>query len=224
MEEYSIFDMIGPIMVGPSSSHTAGAAKIAYIGYKILGEEVMEVTFTLHGSFASTYKGHGTDKALVGGIMGLLPDDENLKHAFDLAKEKNIVIGFKEGDLGNVHPNTVRIDLTGVTNKKINIIGSSIGAGKIKIINIGNIDIDFTGDYTTLITHHIDQPGIIAKITTILANSNINIAFMKVYRPSKGEMAVMLLETDENIPHSVIEEINKIEKMNSVQLIEKITG
>ncbi|TCL00044.1 iron-sulfur-dependent L-serine dehydratase beta subunit [Natranaerovirga hydrolytica] len=135
MEAYSIFDVIGPIMIGPSSSHTAGAAKIAYIAHQKLGEDVKKAVFLLHGSFAKTYKGHGTDKALVGGILGISHEDVLLKEALTIAKKKNVSIEFKEVDFGNVHPNTVQIILTSIKGKVISIMGSSIGAGKIEILS-----------------------------------------------------------------------------------------
>lgn len=207
MKEYSIFDIIGPAMIGPSSSHTAGAARLGYMARKIAGSEIREVTFYLHGSFAQTYKGHGTDKALLAGIVGLLPDDAGIKRAFDLAREKAVDYKFLQADLGEVHPNTVNMIMKMASGEEYQVMGSSIGGGKIKIIQINGMDVDFDGEYTTLITYHLDFPGVVANITAILAKYNVNIAFMRLFRETKGSNARLIVETDENIEDTMIKEI-----------------
>lgn len=220
--EYSIFDIIGPVMIGPSSSHTAGAAKIGYIAREIFGRDVSNVRFTLHGSFAKTYLGHGTDKALLSGVMGFLPDDERLRNAYQIAEQKGIKYKFDSKDLGEVHPNTVKIGMLSDDNHEMTVIGSSVGGGKVKIIRINDFDVDFNGEYTTLITKHLDRPGVMASITSMLAKNRVNIAFMKLYRHAKGDYARLILESDEKIDNCVIEDIKNMDYVDDVTKIDKL--
>jgi L-serine dehydratase len=222
MENYSIFDIIGPTMVGPSSSHTAGAAKVAYIARSIFGRPIKKVDFYLHGSFATTYKGHGTDKALIAGVCGLKPDNPKIAMAYEYAQEKTIEINFHKMDLGDVHPNTVKMVFTATDGYTQEIIGSSIGGGKAKIIAIDDIDVSITGQYATLITQHLDLPGFVADISQILATYKINIAFMKVFRESKGSHAVMVIETDGPVHKDALVKINALEALNKLTFFEAI--
>ncbi|SNX52701.1 L-serine ammonia-lyase, iron-sulfur-dependent subunit beta [Thermoanaerobacterium sp. RBIITD] len=215
MREYSVFDIMGPIMIGPSSSHTAGAARLSKIARQVAGDDIKDVQFVLFESFAHTYKGHGTEKALVAGILGLDPDDDRLPRSFELAKEQNISFTFIESNEEAPHPNTVRIIIRGKTGNVTNILGSSIGGGNVVLKEINGMNVEFTGEYETLITKHVDKPGIIAKVTKVLSDYEINIAFMRVYRQLKGDNAIMVIESDQNIPDDarmVIEDIDGIEK------------
>ncbi|MBU5677726.1 L-serine ammonia-lyase, iron-sulfur-dependent subunit beta [Alkaliphilus sp. MSJ-5] len=209
MKEFSIFDVVGPNMIGPSSSHTAGACRIGKAAYKMAGEDIKKVTFLLHGSFAKTYRGHGTDKALVGGILGFDPVDERIKYSFDLAREKGIEFIFQEADLGEVHSNTVKVIVEKNDGEIIELMGSSIGGGNIVVTEINGLEIEFTGEYDTLIISHVDKPGVIAKVTAVLALYDINIAFMRVYRYSKGQNAFMIIETDNEISPEIVSYIKK---------------
>lgn len=222
MKQLGVFDIIGPIMVGPSSSHTAGAARLGKVARSIAGADIREVTFMLHGSFAKTYKGHGTDKALVAGILGMEPSDENLRNSLEIAKEKNIKIMFKPADLGNVHPNTVKFIIRTSDDKYIEVLGSSIGGGNIKITEVNDNEVDFDGNYETLIIIHKDTPGIINSVTHALYSRNINIAFMKVFRYEKGEEATMVLELDNRASDELISEIKEIDKIRKVILIHPV--
>lgn len=222
MNNYSVFDIVGPIMVGPSSSHTAGAARLAKLASLICGKHIVKVEFILHGSFAKTYKGHGTDKALVAGILKMDPWDENLKNSFEIAKEKGIEIIFTEGDLGDVHPNTVKFLMTRKDGTTSEVTGSSIGGGNILIFDIEGQDVEFRGDYPTLITNHKDTPGVISKITTMLYGENINIGSMKVYRNEKGVNATMALETDNIISEDTVEKIKQIPEIKKIRVINPI--
>lgn len=197
MKNYSAFDIIGPKMVGPSSSHTAGAARLGKIAGKLSDFDIKSVIFLLHGSFAKTYKGHGTDRALMAGLLGMKESDEELKNSLEIANEKGIKYEFMEADLGEVHPNTVKFIIEKSDGTKVELMGSSIGGGNIKIIEINGLKLEFTGQYPTLITRHTDHPGIIANITRILADHNINIAYMSVYRQDKGQDAFMVIESDD---------------------------
>ena len=218
----NVFDILGPIMVGPSSSHTAGAARIAFVARQILGEDVIEAQILLHGSFAQTYKGHGTDKALVGGLLGMYPDDDRIRTSFEVAKQKSLKYTFEPTDLGDVHPNTVKLILTGVSGKAMEITGCSIGGGNIKITNIDDIPVDFSGNNPTLILPHKDQPGVIAAVTKILADKNINIGTMKVFRTDKAHYSIMVLETDELIDDATIKRLGELDSIIKTMLIKPL--
>jgi len=219
LKDFSLFDIIGPSMIGPSSSHTAGATKLGKVAYRIASKEIKSVEFFLHGSFAKTYKGHGTDKALLGGILGFNPDDERIKYSFSLAKEKGIEYSFIESDLGEAHPNTVKIVVTKPNDEKVEILGSSIGGGNIVVSQINGLSLEFTGAYTTLIVSHRDKPGVVAKVTAILAEYSINIAFMRVYRYGRGENAFMVIETDDSIDKSIMSYIDKVDGISTAYLV-----
>lgn len=222
MEQYSLFDIIGPSMIGPSSSHTAGAAKVAYICRCIFSHDIKKVDFYLHGSFANTYKGHGTDLALIAGVCGLKPDDKRIATATTVAKELGIHIAFYKKDLGDVHPNTVKIVFEGTDGSVQEIMGSSIGGGKAKIIAIDDIEVSITGKYATLIAQHIDKPGFVADVSRVLADMNVNIAFMKLFREIKGEHAVIVIETDNTIPTEALIKIKDLEALNKLTFFEAI--
>ncbi len=222
MEHYSLFDIIGPTMVGPSSSHTAGAAKVAYICRRIFGRNIKKVSFYLHGSFADTYQGHGTDKALIGGVCGLKPDDPLIADAYNVALKSGMIIRFFKKDLGDFHPNTVKIVFEDHEGYVQEMIGSSIGGGKAKIVMIDNIAVDITGQYSTLIAQHIDLPGFVANISQILAKYRINIAFMKLFREVKGEHAVIVIETDDLIPDDALMQIEALRNLNKLTFVKAI--
>lgn len=222
MRDYGVFDILGPIMIGPSSSHTAGAARLAKVASIIAGDEITKVEFLLHGSFAQTYKGHGTDKALVAGILKMDPWDDNLKRSFEIAAEKGIELKFTETDLGDVHPNTVKFVITKKDDKRTEVEGSSIGGGNILVFNIDGQNVEFTGERPTILTQHKDLPGVISKISSILFDENINIANMRVYRSGKGKMATMALETDNLILEDVMDRIKNIEEIENVKFINPI--
>lgn len=223
MREYSVFDILGPIMIGPSSSHTAGAARLAKIAEIIAGDNISKVQFLLHGSFAKTYKGHGTDKALVAGILGMSPWDENLKNSMEIAEERGISVEFIEKDLGDVHPNTVKFIITKKNGEVSQIMGSSIGGGNVVINEVDKDKIEFTGVYPTILINHLDMPGMVARVSEVLYEHKINIAFMKVYRKSiKGSRAVMVFEVDDFIIKDVVDEIEDIPNIYRVRAINPI--
>lgn len=219
MRNYSAFDILGPVMIGPSSSHTAGAARLGKIARIIAGDEITDVKFFLHGSFAQTYKGHGTDKALVAGILGMEPWDESLKNSLEIARKKGINITFIPTDLGNVHPNTVKMEIKKANGEITTVMGSSIGGGNIIINEVDGEAMEFTGMYPTLVIHHVDVPGMVFKVCKVLYDYNVNIAFLKVYRTSKGSDAAMVFELDANIPDEVVEEIKKIPNIKNAKAI-----
>lgn len=197
MEDFSVFDIIGPRMTGPSSSHTAGAVRLSHIARHIAGQDVTEAAFTLYGSFAETGKGHGTDKALVAGVLGMQPDDARIKDAYAVAREQGVIISVEFSDEPPKHPNTARIVITGSNGQVTEVVGESVGGGNIRISEINGLEVEFSGEYPTLIIQHNDQPGVIAEVSHVLAQLNVNIAFMRVFRHGKGEDAYMTIETDQ---------------------------
>lgn len=223
MREYSVFDILGPIMIGPSSSHTAGAARLAKIAEIIAGDNISKVQFLLHGSFAKTYKGHGTDKALVAGILGMSPWDENLRNSMEIAEKRGICVEFIEKDLGDVHPNTVKFIITKKNGEVSQIMGSSIGGGNVVINEVDKDKIEFTGVYPTILINHLDMLGMVARVSEVLYEHEINIAFMKVYRKSiKGSRAVMVFEVDDFIIKDVVDEIENIPNIYKVRAINPV--
>lgn len=216
MTNPGVFDILGPIMVGPSSSHTAGAARLGKVARSIAHGKIRKVIFLLHGSFGKTYKGHGTDRALVAGILGMEPSDGRLKDSLEIAKSEHLEVVFKEQDLGDVHPNTVRFLIETEDGRKSDIMGSSIGGGSIEITEVNGNKVEFSGDYPTLIISHMDVPGIVSKVTAILYYEGINIAFMKVFRSQKGREATMVFEVDAKINKTIIDEIESIEYISKV--------
>lgn len=222
MKNVGVFDILGPIMIGPSSSHTAGAARLGKVARAVANGELEEVTFMLHGSFAKTYKGHGTDRALVAGILGMEPSDIRLRDALEIAKEEGLKFSFEEEDLGDVHPNTVKFKMLTKKGNKCEVVGSSIGGGSIQITEVNGNKVDFTGEYPTLIISHQDIPGSVSKVTSILYFEGINIAFMKVFRNQKGKNATMVFEVDHTIATEVIEKIKEIESIRRVIIINPV--
>lgn len=222
MKKFGVFDILGPVMIGPSSSHTAGAARLGKIAGIIAGEGIKKVTFVLHGSFSKTYKGHGTDKALVAGILGMDPWDERLRDALNIALERELEVDFEEGDLGDVHPNTVKFIITRDDGKVVEVTGSSVGGGNIIITNVDGEEVEFTGEYPTIIVKHIDVPGVISNVTAIMYEAQINIAFMKVFRGSKGAQATMIFETDSMVPPHLIQKVNSLGHISSIRVINPI--
>lgn len=221
MSLISVFDVIGPNMVGPSSSHTAGAASVARMAGKLFQKEISEVVFTLYGSFAKTYRGHGTDRALVGGIMGFDTDDLRIRDSFQIAEEAGIVFRFEKNTAEDeVHPNTVDIHMTGKDGTEMTVRGVSVGGGKIRIVKMNDVDVEFTGEYSTLIVIQNDKPGVVAHITTCLSRVNANIAFMRMFREAKGARAYTIVESDERIPEDVLTHIRKNENVEDLMLIQ----
>ena len=213
-----VFDILGPVMIGPSSSHTAGADRLGAMARVIFGRPPKKVRFLLHGSFAKTYRGHGTDKALVAGILELAPDDVRLRDALQIAKEAGLEATFESVDLGSVHPNTVQMILSDDQGSMV-IQGASIGGGMIRISRINDFEVDLSGQYDSLLTIHLDKPGVVAAITGELANLKINIAFMSVFREGRGKRALMFVETDQPIPEAARQIVSRVEGLEKTIII-----
>lgn len=217
-----MFDIVGPVMIGPSSSHTAGAVRLGLMAGKILGEQPVKAEIKLHGSFAQTYRGHGTDRALIAGILGFQPDDERIRNSMDIARERGMDFSFSKVEIFEAHPNTAIIELTGVSGRRTVVTGASIGGGNINILNIDGFEVNLSGQYPAMLVIHKDVPGVINKVTWALSRFEINIAFMRLSRKSRGEEALMLLETDENVPEEVVEECKQVHNVSDVFTVPSI--
>lgn len=205
----NLFDILGPIMVGPSSSHTAGAVRMGYVSRQLLGEPVKNARILLYGSFLATGEGHGTDRALIAGLLGMKPDDMRIPNSFALADEAGLAFSFGEADLKEAHPNTAQFFLEGVSGAKLEVVAASLGGGRIRICQLDGIDTGFSGEYPTLIVHNQDQPGHVTNVASMLANKSANIATMQLYRDRRGGNAVMVLECDQEIPAEDIEQLRR---------------
>lgn len=203
-------------MVGPSSSHTAGAVKIGYVSQKLLAEPVASAEILLHGSFLATGKGHGTQFALVAGLLGMREDDSRIPQSLEIAKEKNIHIEFGKANLKGNHPNSVLLKLSGKNGRQLEIVGESVGGSVINIASIDGLSANFSGDNPTLIVHNKDQPGHVAEVTSMLSHKSVNIAAMKLYRAHRGGNAVMILELDQEVPDEALKWLAKLEGVEKV--------
>ena len=221
MRDISVFDVVGPNMIGPSSSHTAGALRIALMAGKISKGKPKKVTFILYGSFAMTYKGHGTDKALLAGILGMNTEDYRIRDSFHLAEEAGIEYEFVPNtENKGYHPNTVEVVITNEEGVTTSILGVSIGGGNVKLKQINGADISLSGNLTTLFVQQYDRPGVVAHISKCLNDHYVNIAFMKLYRDNKGENAYTIIETDEKLDEGLINEIQENPNIKSAIVIE----
>ena len=223
MKDFSIFDIVGPNMIGPSSSHTAGALRIAHLARGMIHGRVVRAQFTLYGSFARTYRGHGTDRALIAGVLGFGTEDSRIRDSFRWAQEMGLQYSFEVNTADtDCHPNTARLLLTSDTGETADVTGVSVGGGSAVITRINGVDIDLTGDYHTILARHKDTPGVVAAITGILGRNHINIAFMRLYREGRGSLAYTIIEADEEIPAEAVEQIRSQPSVQSALLIPKL--
>ena len=212
----SVFDIIGPVMIGPSSSHTAGAARIGKIVRSIFGELPEKLEIHLYESFAKTYKGHGTDVALVAGVLGMDTDDERLPMAPQLAFEQGMEISYvPHPEEKAEHPNTARL-FAKKGDRTMTVTGISIGGGMIQVTELNGFDIAISAGVPTFVVIHEDVPGMIARVSSVLSEHQINIAQMNVTREAKGEKAIMILEVDTPNVKEVIEEMKLIPRLHAV--------
>lgn len=219
----NIIDIIGPVMIGPSSSHTAGAVRLGLLAAGILGSAPVRAEIHLHGSFAETHKGHGTDMALLAGLMGWLPDDARIPEADRYAVEAGLEYSFAKVDLGSLtHPNTALFKLTAADGSRCEIIGASVGGGQVLVNSIDGFPVELTGKLPAILTVHEDKRGIIALVTSTLANAGVNVATMRVFRSNKGGLASMVIECDEAVPQGIINLIAALQQIHSVRFIASV--
>ncbi len=216
------FDILGPVMIGPSSSHTAGAARIGRIAWALLGSEAVKADILLYGSFAKTYKGHGTDKALIAGIMGMKTDDTRIRNAPQIAKERGLDVTIRTSDLESDHPNTAYVTLTDAAGHKVSVLGSSIGGGNILITEVNGMDVSITGQQTTLFVLHQDKPGLIAAVSEVLSAAGVNICNFKLSRQRKGGEAVMTIELEGDFGADLNQKIQQLPYVFSSTMLRPI--
>lgn len=219
MKYRSIFDIIGPIMIGPSSSHTAGAVRIGQLARKLFGREPERVDIHLYGSFAQTYRGHATDVAVVGGIMAFETDDPRIRDSLQIAESRGIAVQFICEEAIPIHPNTLKIVMTG-QGETIELIGISIGGGAVQITELSGFPLKLSGDCPAILILHKDVFGTVASVANVLANRRINISHMEVSRIEKGQTALMVIETDQAIPQEAIAEITAQEHIVKVVVLD----
>lgn len=216
-----LFDVIGPVMIGPSSSHTAGAARIGLITRMLLGQEPVRAEIALYGSFLKTGKGHGTHKALVGGLMGLRCDDARLRHALRLADQQGLSYHFGEAKLRGAHPNTVVITVIGASGRTLEVQAASVGGGEIVVERIDGLEAGFSGHENTLVITHQDEAGMIAHVSDRIAKDGLNIATMRVFRRSPGGEAVMVLELDGQATEALL---SSLREMQGIRFVAYLTA
>ena len=205
----SIFDILGPVMVGPSSSHTAGAVRIGLVSRILLEDEPVYADIQFSGSFAATHKGHGTDCAIIAGLLGMKSDDIRIPQSQKIAQENGLKFFITNNEIPGAHPNTAVLNLQGKNGRKISVQASSVGGGRIMINKIDGIDVNCRAEMPTLIVHNSDEPGHVAAVTSLLFYNKINIAQMQLFRNERGGYAVMVIESDQQIPPQIISSIEK---------------
>lgn len=216
-----IFDILGPIMVGPSSSHTAGAARIGAMARTLLGSRPVQAEIGLHGSFAETGPGHGTDRALVAGLLGMKPDDLRIPQSFEVAAEEGLQFRFHEVRLREAHPNTAVLEVRDAAGRTLTLQAASTGGGRIRVDRLNGVDVSFTGMFNTLVVQHQDIAGKVADVTRALSSAKINIANMSVCRDRRGGDALMVIETDQKVPPVVRVLIGELRGIRSLTYYEK---
>ena len=217
----SILDVMGPVMVGPSSSHTAGTARLGRVAREILDEDPTAVDFYLHPPLAATYRGHGSDFALAGGAIGLNVDDPRIPEALRIAEQMGVEVAFHDEDLGEVHPNTVRVEIKGPT-RQAEIVGSSIGGGVIEVFKINGFQTRFKGDSPTLLLFYRDRPGMISEVTKVIAEEGINIASLYCSRKQRGKDAFMQIDVDSPISDHALQRICSVHDVAEARYLDRI--
>ena len=216
-----IFDILGPVMIGPSSSHTAGAARIGAMARTLLGAPPVKAAIHLYGSFAETGAGHGTDRALVGGLLGMKPDDPRLPFAFDAAEKAGLTFTIDEVSLREAHPNTAVIEAWDREGKKLTMQASSLGGGRIMVNKLDGIDVNFTGKFNTLVIRNEDASGTVAAVTNILSQLRINVANMSLYRHKRGGDALMVIELDQHLKPNQVAFLSELPGVLSITYYDK---
>ena len=201
----NIFDILGPVIVGPSSSHTAGAVRIGLISRQLLGETPEKAEIYFHGSFADTGRGHGTDRAIVAGLLGIEPDDDRIPASFEIAKECDMEFSIEEKELRGAHPNTAQLILFGKDGHKVDVQASSLGGGRILVNKLDGVDVSFSGESNTLIIYNEDRPGLVADISSLLASVSVNIGTLQLFRDRRGGTAVMVYEIDHPLSPAIVQ-------------------
>lgn len=216
-----LFDIVGPIMIGPSSSHTAGAVRMGFVAREILDEDVARAVIFLHGSFADTYRGHGTDRALIAGLMGMAVDDARIRDSLAIAREAGIQFEFRTVELEDVHPNTAIIRVSGKSGAQVSVQASSVGGGAIRVDRIDDMAVSFRVSQDTIVIRHQDAPGVIAAVSSGIARHGVNIATMQVFRTCEGGEAIMAIEVDAPVSEELKAELRRGDHVHMVACMRK---
>ena len=218
----NLFDIIGPVMIGPSSSHTAGAARIGRVARQLLGEPPVKAVVSFHGSFEKTYRGQGTDRAVVGGLLDMAVDDERLRRSLHIAKEQGLEVTFRAVHLRDAHPNTVVVEAVGESGRRVRVQAASIGGGSIRVQYLDGLEVGFSGEKITLVIRHTDAPGAIAMVTRLLSEAGINIATMRVFRHEVGGKACMAIELDARPEPALLAALRALPGLKDVTLLDQL--
>lgn len=217
-----VFDVVGPVMIGPSSSHTAGAVRLGRMALAVLAAKPVRAEIYLHGSFATTGKGHGTDLALVAGLLGMSTDDENIVNSHQIAREQGLDFVIATADLGLAHPNTAKIVVRDAAGREKTVVGASVGGGNILVTQINDFGVNLTGEYHTVCAIYKEQIGMVAKVSKLMAEGNINIARMQVSREGRYGNALMVVETDDPIPEDIVLKIKNLKEIDTAFILEPV--
>ena len=205
----SLFDILGPVMVGPSSSHTAGAVRMGLVGRQLLGGTPATAPIVLHGSFAATGTGHGTDRALIAGLLGMEPDDERIPTSFALARDAGMEFTFERRELRNAHPNTALLSLTAPDGSHVSLQCASTGGGRILVTALDGAEVSFSGEHNTLIIRNEDRPGMVSLVSSLLADAGVNIATLQLCRDKRGGSAAMVIEVDQSLSAALLDVLGR---------------
>ena len=205
----SLFDILGPVMVGPSSSHTAGAVRMGLVGRQLLGGTPATAHIVLHGSFAATGTGHGTDRALIAGLLGMEPDDERIPMSFALARDAGMEFTFERRELRNAHPNTALLSLTAPDGSHVSLQCASTGGGRILVTALDGVEVSFSGEHNTLIIRNEDRPGMVSLVSSLLADAGVNIATLQLCRDKRGGSAAMVIEVDQSLSAALLDMLGR---------------
>ena len=220
----NIFDIMGPVMVGPSSSHTAGAARIGRLTRALLGEVPVRAEILLHGSFSATGRGHGTDRALAAGLLGMAADDPRLPQSLALAREVGLEVTFGSVTLPHAHPNTAVLTVTGRSGRTVTVTAASLGGGRVQVTRVDDLEVSFSGDLPTLLLRNRDRPGIVAEAAHLLSAHGVNIATLHLRREGRGGLAAMVIESDQPIPEDLLQALTTTDGIVSVRYLDPEGG
>ena len=220
----TVFDIMGPVMVGPSSSHTAGAVRIGRLTRALLGAAPVRAEIRLHGSFSATGRGHGTDRALTAGLLGMEADDPRLPQSLSLAREVGLYVTFEPVTLPHAHPNTAVLTVTAADGRALTVTAASLGGGRVGVTGVDDLEVSFSGDLPTLLLRNRDRPGIVAEVAQLLSAAGVNIATLHLHREGRGGLAAMVVESDQPLPGGLLKALAETDGIESVRYLDPKGG
>ena len=220
----TVFDIMGPVMVGPSSSHTAGAVRIGRLTRALLGAAPVRAEIRLHGSFSATGRGHGTDRALTAGLLGMEADDPRLPQSLSLAREVGLYVTFEPVTLPHAHPNTAVLTVTAADGRTLTVTAASLGGSRVKVTGVDDLEVSFSGDLPTLLLRNRDRPGIVAEVAQLLSAAGVNIATLHLHREGRGGLAAMVVESDQPLPGGLLKALAETDGIASVRYLDPKGG